>query len=145
MWPPPRFQKPAQGDACRFQKARDEIATLAETLNQMIDRLDQSAIRERRFVADAAHELRTPIAIARTELEAPRVDGVEPEAVASALDELERLTQLTEDLLVMAQVSETGLALSLQHASVQSMLEAVHLGSRPEPSGRVVESTSRIR
>ncbi len=66
--------------------------------------------------------------------------------MASALDELERLTQLTEDLLVMAQVSETGLALSLQPASVQSMLEAVRsrFSARAKWQGRRIDIENSV-
>ena len=49
--------------------ARDEISRLAETLNEMLDRLETAFEHERRFVADASHELRTPLALLRTELE----------------------------------------------------------------------------
>ncbi|MGH9583436.1 MAG: HAMP domain-containing protein, partial [Bryobacteraceae bacterium] len=48
---------------------RDELARLAQTLNDMLARLESAFERERRFVADASHELRTPLALLRTELE----------------------------------------------------------------------------
>ena len=55
--------------------ARDEVHRLGETLNQMLDRLRRSFERERRFTADASHELRTPIAVVRTEIEAALATG----------------------------------------------------------------------
>jgi signal transduction histidine kinase len=82
----------------------DEIAELARTLNGMLDRLDVAYRRERAFVDDAAHELRTPVAVLRAELELG-LDGDEAEArraLRAALVEADRLGRLATDLLVLA-------------------------------------------
>jgi signal transduction histidine kinase len=86
---------------------QDEIAQLARTLNRMLGRLADGVRREREFVDDAAHELRTPIAVLRGELElALRSSGpMDPEvreSVTSALAEAERLSRLAQDLLALA-------------------------------------------
>jgi signal transduction histidine kinase len=85
---------------------RDEIAELGRTLNQMLDRIESTITRERAFIDDASHELRTPIAVLRGELElaGQRPDDVESvrAGIESALEETDRLTRLTEDLLTLA-------------------------------------------
>lgn len=93
--------------------ANDEIRRLAVTLNGMLGRLEAASIRQRSFVSDAAHELRSPIAAARAQLEVAlahpdAVDG--QEAAREALDELERLRRLVDDLLVLARLDEAGSA-----------------------------------
>ena len=79
-------------------EGRDELAQLGGTLNEMLDRLERSAERERGFVASASHELRTPLALLRAELELALREGRTPEelreAVASAASESDRLVQL---------------------------------------------------
>jgi signal transduction histidine kinase len=83
----------------------DEIARLAHTMNAMLDRLAGSAEEQRRFVADAAHELRSPLARIRAELE---VDAAHPASAdletthASVLDDTVTLQRLVEDLLLLA-------------------------------------------
>ena len=88
----------------------DELAKLGGTLNEMLDRLERSAERERGFVASASHELRTPLALLRAELELALREGRTPEelraALASAVEESDRLEQLAEDLLVLARAEE---------------------------------------
>lgn len=82
--------------------AADEIRALALTLNQMLDRLAAGRSRQRAFVADAAHELRSPLASIRTQLEvADRLGegGALPEEL---LVDVDRLTRLVEDLLLLA-------------------------------------------
>jgi len=91
----------------------DEVAVLARTLNRMLDRLEVAVLREREFVDDAAHELRTPIAVLRGELElALRLGERLPEEVAeslqAALGEAERLEHLAQDLLVLASSEHGG-------------------------------------
>jgi two-component system, OmpR family, sensor kinase len=92
---------------------RDEIASLASTLNELLDRQRQALTqerealeRERGFVADAGHELRTPLATLRAELELAGRPGREQselvEAVTSAAGETDRLIRLAEDLLTLA-------------------------------------------
>jgi signal transduction histidine kinase len=91
--------------------AQDEIHSLALTLNGMLDRLDTSTGRQRRFVGDAAHELRSPIASLRLQLEvAQRLDQSPAmrELTDDALLDVDRLTHLIDDLLALARSDERG-------------------------------------
>ncbi|MFI6128458.1 sensor histidine kinase [Micromonospora sp. NPDC051141] len=88
---------------------QDEIHRLAVTLNDMLDRLAASRDRQRAFVADAAHELRSPLTNMRTELEVARRlgDGTDWPAVADdLLADTERLSRLVDDLLLLARLDE---------------------------------------
>jgi signal transduction histidine kinase len=109
-------------------EARDEVRRLGETLNEMLHRLRESLERERHFVADASHELRTPIAVVKTELEGVLRGGdLEPgvrEALLAAVEECDRLAQLAEDLLVLARASEGQLPVRPEAIDVRSLLEA---------------------
>lgn len=90
--------------------AGDEVARLAVTLNGMLDRLDDAFRRERSFVDDASHEMRTPLALVKGELELAMREGATIEelraGVASAAEENDRLVQLAQDLLVLARAED---------------------------------------
>ncbi len=90
----------------------DEIARLARTMNTMLDRVEEASVRQQRFVADASHELRSPLTRIRAQLE---VDVAHPETAnlagthRSVLDETLGLQQLVDDLLHLAR-SDAGAA-----------------------------------
>jgi signal transduction histidine kinase len=88
--------------------ARDELAALATTLNEFILQLRLAAERERQMVSDASHELRTPIAILKTQLELAHLasgDAAALEAeIAAAEHSVERLASLANGLLELSQV-----------------------------------------
>ncbi|GLW72833.1 two-component sensor histidine kinase [Kitasatospora phosalacinea] len=89
----------------------DEIARLAHTMNAMLDRLESAGVRQRRFIADASHELRSPLAVLRTQLEVAHThpdQGVRAEMVAGALQDTDRLQSLAADLLLLARLDATG-------------------------------------
>jgi signal transduction histidine kinase len=89
----------------------DEIGRLASTMNAMLGRLDATATRQRQFVSDASHELRSPVAAIRTSLEVARrkADRADWPAVAdTALAEESRLESLLDDLLLLAAQDENG-------------------------------------
>jgi signal transduction histidine kinase len=91
--------------------AEDEIHSLATTLNDMLDRLDTATAKQRRFVGDAAHELRSPIASLRLQLEiAGRLgESAELKELADdALVDVGRLSNLIDDLLALARSDERG-------------------------------------
>ncbi|MEV4750286.1 HAMP domain-containing sensor histidine kinase [Streptosporangium sp. NPDC049248] len=113
-------------------RSRDEIARLAETMNRTLDRLELAVSRHKRFVADAAHELRSPLAILRTRLELAPPGPL----AAEALTDVERIQALTSDLLLLARLD----------AAEPACHEEVDLGqvtaeeaarSRPRPEIRV--------
>ncbi|MGC0377788.1 ATP-binding protein [Streptomyces sp. SAI-229] len=84
-------------------RGRDDIAALAETFNAMLDRLERAFAAQRQFVDDAGHELRTPITIVRGHLELMGDDPAErEETVRLVTDELDRMSRIVEDLLLLA-------------------------------------------
>ena len=88
---------------------RDEVGRLARTLNRMLDRLEDSAARQRRFVSDASHELRSPVAAMRTEVEVALAHpaAADWDTVAdTVLAETARLEGLVDDLLDLARGDE---------------------------------------
>ena len=95
-----RVERPGTGD---------EMERLAETLNGMLARLDAAFTQTRRFAADAAHELRTPLAALRGGIEvalrAERTPMEYRRVLVSSLEEVERLVRLAEDLLLLSRSS----------------------------------------
>jgi signal transduction histidine kinase len=90
--------------------SHDEIYRLAVTLNDMLDRLAAARARQRAFVADAAHELRSPLANMRIELEVAQRLGDSPN-IDNLLTDIERLSRLVDDLLLLARADDApGLA-----------------------------------
>jgi two-component system OmpR family sensor kinase len=127
-------------------EARDELARLSETLNEMLERLERAIERERSFVADASHELRTPLALLKAELELalrkPRTPQELEEAIRSAAAETDRLVRLAEDLLVLAQADEGRLSLRRGAVQTADLLASVReaFRTRSEETGRTIEA-----
>ena len=107
----------------------DELERLGETLNEMLRRLEAALEREREFVADAGHELRTPLALLRTELELALRYGESPEelreAIRASSQEVDRLTQLAEDLLLIARSDHGKLPLCVEAVDPAELLASV--------------------
>jgi hypothetical protein len=101
----------------------DELARLARTFNALLDRLRRSVHRQRDLVADAGHELRTPLAVLRTELELADCPGRSREQLADAIThartEVERLTRLADDLLFLARADTGGGGPGAEHGSAR--------------------------
>lgn len=86
----------------------DEIAELAQTMNAMLDRLESSADRQRRFMSDASHELRSPVASIRLQLETALMDPSTdwPAVAQTVLGEDARLESLVSNLLALTRLEE---------------------------------------
>ena len=118
--------------------SRDEIAALARTVNATLDRLQTAVEQHKRFVADAAHELRSPLAILRTRLE---LSGTEAEADAAslasdALTDVARLQTLTADLLLLARL-DAGEPLRDDEVDLGQVAAEEAAQTRPRPDVRV--------
>jgi len=106
---------------------RDELQDLAMTMNVLLAELQDALQRQRAFVADAGHELRTPLSVLRTELELAsrptRTPAELRDAVAQAARETDRLGQLAEGLLFLAKRDERTEA-PFEVITLQPMLDA---------------------
>jgi len=123
--------------------APEEIARLAHTMNAMLDRLAGAAERQRRFVADAAHELRSPLARIRAglEVDAAHPASADPDAThGSVLGETGRLQRLVDDLLLLAR-GDAG-AVDLTRAGPVDLDDIVqqHVSALRGPSGPRIDS-----
>jgi signal transduction histidine kinase len=105
----------------------DEIGRLAVTLNGMLDRVAASVGRERAFVSAASHDLRTPIATLRTELELAERARDDPDAMVAAIRDAHadavRLSNLAADLLGLAEAEATGRALVRRPVALRDLVD----------------------
>jgi signal transduction histidine kinase len=123
-------------------ETRDEVARLAETMNDMLDRLAQSAADQRRFVADASHELRSPLSTLQAGLELMRASPDPPSdaELATLHDETRRLARLIGALLVLARADERGLRPRSEDVDLDDLLDAER--RRLAGDGRIAVSAS---
>ena len=142
-------------------RVQDELAALARTINGMLDRLERGVQDKRRFLADAAHELRTPLAVMRSEIDvALRGAPLDPGArdvLESTSQEIERMARIVDDLLILARIDEGKLQLlyadvdlaqiaGLVVSSLQSLAENADVSLEMEgPEARLVADQDRLR
>ena len=113
-----RIRIPARG--------RDEVAQLAATFNDMVDRLERAFAAQRRFIDDAGHELRTPITIVRGHLELIENDPrARAETLALVMDELERMSRIVDDLLMLSKWEQPDF-LDLATVEVGALTDELH-------------------
>jgi hypothetical protein len=112
----------------RVPAGRDEIAALATTMNALLDRLQLALDRQRDFVADASHELLTPLTALRAELELAgrpgRSRAALEAAVTAAAGDTDRLIRLADDLLLLARAQEGASFLRPAEVDVAALLAA---------------------
>jgi len=111
-----------QDERLEVSESADEIRALALTLNDMLDRLAASRGRQRAFVADAAHELRSPLTSMRTQLEVAQHLGEGGELATDLLADVARLSTLVEDLLLLARAGSDS-----SHPSVREPIDVTAL------------------
>ena len=125
----------------RVPRTRDEIAALAMTMNQLLGRLQRALARQRALVADASHELRTPFAVLRGELELAGRPGRSREELAAAVEqaseEAARLARITDQLLFLARSDEDRIPPRREPTNIRSLLarSAEHAASRASSAG----------
>ena len=102
------------GDRIAVPRGSDELAHLAVTLNAMLDRLQRGVAEKQRLVADASHDLRSPLAVMRAELDVSLRGDVTPASRAvleSVREEVDRMSRTVDNLLTLAQADEGHLQL----------------------------------
>jgi len=116
-------------------RSHDEIQRLALTLNEMIERLEQTFTRQRRFVADASHELRTPVAAIRSMTELAQLQQLSQEEYNKMLHDInvesERLGHLISDLLALARADEGQTRLECAPVRLDVLSHAVAANAEP--------------
>jgi len=114
-------------------RVNDELAHLARTLNDMLDRLEDGVQARERLIADASHELRTPLAAMRAELDVSLahdgVDGPARAALQLARDDAVRLTRIVDNLLTLARVDQGRLELLV---APHDLSELAHRAARSQ-------------
>jgi signal transduction histidine kinase len=136
-----RISDRSSGERLPVPPADDELRRLVETLNAMLDRLDDALRRQRRFVAEASHELRTPLALLRTEVDLalarPRSNEELSAALRSIGQETTRLTVLAENLLTLAAADEGRLTLLREPVDLAELARQVAERFAPSASGLI--------
>lgn len=126
-------------------KTRDEVSELAITLNHMLDRLQESFETQRRFTADASHELRTPVTAisghANYLLRRTKPSPEQMDSLTVIRREAARMTKLVNDLLELAR-ADAGFTVDKRPMNLVEVVEAVHMEVAPVAGNATIEVSS---
>ncbi len=125
--------------------ARDGIRRLAETMNEMLERLERAAAEQRRFVGDASHELNSPLASIRATIDAAphaRLTAVDTGIVS---EEVDRMSRLVTDLLLLARSDDSHLRRSLADVDLDDLVGAEAVRVRAQTPLVVVTDIETVR
>ena len=115
----------------------DELHTLASAINGLLQRIEQAVEREKQFTADASHELRTPLAVLRGTLEVlirkPRTSTEYVASITLGIREIDRLTHLVDQLLLLARFENHAKGLDQQELVVAAGVHDVLYRHRARP------------
>jgi len=128
-----------------LSEAKDEIGRLAETMNTMLGRLEGSVERQQGFVGDASHELRSPLARMRSEIEvdlATAPENVDKARLQSLLEEVVAVQRLVEDLLLLARLDADQLTVRVEPVDLDDLV--LKEGRRLKADGRVAIDMSGV-
>ncbi|HEY2458437.1 MAG TPA: ATP-binding protein [Candidatus Acidoferrum sp.] len=136
-------------DRLSVSNQRDELGQLALSFNQLLDRLEESFERQRRFISDASHELRTPVAILRGETEVTlarenRSPGEYRETLKILRDESQRLAHIIEDLFTLTRADAGQYPLTLRDFYLDEMTSDVIRHARSLALTKNIALTSSV-
>jgi len=118
----------------------DELAQLAKTLNKMLARLESGVDARRQLIADASHELQTPLAVMRTELDvslgSPNLTDESIEVLESAREETDRMTRIVRNLLTLARFDE---------GTIELLRKPINLGALAHEAAESLQTLGRER
>lgn len=122
------------------KESNDELQELTETINEMLNRIDQSLRQQQNFFASASHELKTPLAIMRTELEVnlrkPNIDSDTQFLLNNQLEEINRLQNVIEEFLVISQIQAGKLSLRCEKFELSDLCLKVFYHLKPLAAAR---------
>lgn len=125
--------------------AQDEIAALARTMNAMLGRLEAAVAAQRAFISDAGHEMRSPLAAIRTEMEVAQRVGLGERTIEDLLGETGRLERLVADLLLLARADEGAMTLHRDDVDLDDLLQDERRRLRTRPGLTVTAAIAPAR
>jgi heavy metal sensor kinase len=104
----------------------DELGRLVSVFNHMMDRLEQLFTAQQRFVADVSHELRTPLTAVRGNLDLIRRYGMDPPSLEAVESEVDRMSRMVSDLLLLARADSGGVTLDLMTLDLDTVVTEIY-------------------
>lgn len=120
---------PMELEPIRPERLQHELRPIVDAINQCIARLNTHTATQRRFIADAAHQLRTPIAVLDTQIQYAQQRGHDDRELASVLDSMQRssrkMADVTDKLLLLAHAEATPSTLLTQRVDLAALVSSV--------------------